>query len=148
MIKFVSGDIFKDKSKALVNPVNCKGVMGAGLAKAFKDKYPEMFEEYRIECKKWNVQIGKGHIWKHKRGRPDWILNAPTKDHWRGKSKIEYVESALDWIVEMIEEHEIESISIPALGCGLGGLNYEKVRPIMIEKLEDLDCEILIHGKK
>lgn len=131
------GDMFNDSHDILVNPVNCVGVMGGGLALAFKQKWPVMFREYKKACNR--LRPGQLHIWNENisaitAGAPDiTIINFPTKDHYRDPSKLEYIESGIQalnkYIESLTEEH---SIGIPALGCGLGGLNWNDVRPLML----------------
>lgn len=125
MIQLVKGDIFSSKCQALVNPVNCEGVMGKGLAKAFKDRWPEMFREYQAACMKKEVQIGRPTIW---RGLDKWVINFPTKDSWRRASKIEYIDQGLVALKSNLKEWGVGSLAMPALGCGLGGLEWSKVK--------------------
>jgi len=143
MITYVNGNLFDSEAQVLVNAVNTVGVMGKGIAKAFKDRYPEMFRQYRDLCKQERFDVGMLWIYKS----PDkWILNFPTKKHWRSKSKLEYVESGLQKFVEIYESENIESVAFPQLGCGLGGLNWEtEVQPLMENYLSDLPTDIYIH---
>src|SRR5258708_633752 len=91
-IQYLKGDIFNAEAQTIVNPVNCKGIMGAGLALAFKKRYPDMFSVYQQECRDGHLQIGQSTIYKNS---TPWILNFPTKDHWRLSSKLEYIEEGL-----------------------------------------------------
>lgn len=141
-MEFRSGDIFKSDAQTLVNTVNCRGVMGKGLALEFKKRFPQMFEEYKKECNAGRLRIGTLHLY---RGQQKWVLNFPTKDHWRGRSKIEYIEAGLRYFVEHYKEWGIKSIAFPKLGCNLGGLDWQEVKRKMIEylgKLEDLEIYI------
>ena len=143
MITYVVGDLFTSPAKVLVNTVNTVGVMGKGIAKDFKRIYPEMFKEYQAWCKNGKLEIGELHLYEtsHK-----WILNFPTKEHWRGKSKIEYLEAGLQKFADTYDEKGIESISFPMLGCGYGGLDWEReVQPLMENYLADLPIDIFIH---
>lgn len=136
MIKETSGNLFNSNAEALVNAVNCVGVMGKGIALQFKQKFPaEYFKAYKIACQNGELAIGKVQIFelKNTNTNPNFIINFPTKNHWREPSKIEYIESGLRSLVEAIEQYKIKSIAMPALGCGLGGLDYKKVKPL-IEK--------------
>lgn len=143
MLKFVKGDIFKSNAQTLVNTVNCRGVMGKGLALEFKKRFPQMFEEYKKECKEGRLKIGTLHLY---RGHDKWILNFPTKDHWRGRSRLEYIEQGLEYFVSHYKQWGIKSIAFPKLGCDLGGLNWEKVKEKMREYLKDLDdIEIFVY---
>lgn len=129
MIEFKTGDIFESDAEALVNAVNCVGVMGRGIALQFKNKYPENFKAYQQACKQEIVQPGK--MFAFETGQlvlPGWIINFPTKRHWRGKSRIEDIESGLIDLVKVIQENNIRSIAIPSLGAGLGGLDWNEVR--------------------
>lgn len=146
MILFLKGDIFKTKVEALVNPVNCLGVSGAGLAAAFKYKFPDNYESYRLYCELDKMKLGKMHVfplaqdsgWKY-------IINFPTKHNWKLKSKLEHIALGLDDLILKIEQLKIKSIAIPALGCGLGGLDWEEVRQQITDKLESLkDIRILV----
>ena len=137
MITYKSGDIFTSNCQALVNPVNCVGVMGRGLALEFKEKYPENFRVYKTICGRGKMKIGRmlsiidgGRI----------IVNFPTKLHWRQKSKLAYIEQGLDDLVSRtITLFSIRSIAVPALGCGLGGLDWTEVKPLLDEKLVRLN---------
>lgn len=132
-----NGDIFKSKCEALVNPVNIKGVMGKGLALAFKNKYPAHFENYKRACKSGEMTTEKVLAYQEKNG--PMIICLATKDDWRDSSKIEYVSAGLDDLINQIKALGIRSIAIPKLGCGLGGLDWNKVRPLIVEKMSSLD---------
>ncbi len=143
MITYVKTNIFESPAQVLVNTVNTVGVMGKGIAKQFKDIYPEMFRQYQIYCERNLLDIGKLWIYKtpHK-----WILNFPTKKHWRAPSRVEYIESGLQKFVETYVDKDIHSISFPLLGCGNGGLDWEsEVKPLMEKYLKDLPIDIFIH---
>ena len=132
-----NGDIFKSKCKALVNPVNTKGVMGKGLALTFKTKYPAHFTNYQEACKSGKMTTQKVLAYKEING--PMIICLATKDDWRDSSKIEYVSAGLDDLARQIEALGIRSIAIPKLGCGLGGLDWNRVRPLIVEKMSSLD---------
>jgi O-acetyl-ADP-ribose deacetylase (regulator of RNase III) len=139
MIEFLSGDILKDESEALVNTVNCVGVMGRGIALQFKDAYPENFKVYAAACKRGEVQPGRLLVFETgKLSPPRYIINFPTKRHWRGKSRIEDIESGLVALVEEIRARRIQSIAIPPLGSGLGGLDWNSVKPRIERALKAL----------
>lgn len=143
MIIYVKMDIFESPAQVLVNTVNTVGVMGKGIAKQYKNLYPEMFKEYQKFCEKGLLEIGK--LWIYKTDKK-WILNFPTKKHWRNQSKIEYIELGLQKFVSTYKERGIRSISFPPLGCGNGGLNWEKeVKPLMERYLSNLDIDVFIH---
>ena len=135
MIEYTKGDILTSDCEAIVNTVNCYGKMGRGLALAFKRKYPAMFLAYKRECDAGNIKTGLMHLWKS----PDspWVINFPTKDHWRDPSKMEWVVEGLQSLVETLKGLEVKSIAIPPLGCGLGGLQWYQVRA-EIKRVHDL----------
>lgn len=122
-----SGNLFDAPVEALVNAVNCEGVMGKGLALTFKNRFPEMFTSYAETCRKGDLRPGELHCFQSP-GKP-WVINFPTKDRWRNPSRLEYIESALPRLVAFVQHHGIRSIAIPALGCGLGGLKWDDVKP-------------------
>lgn len=143
MITYVIGDLLKSPADVLVNTVNTVGVMGKGIANDFKKIYPEMFTQYQKLCEKGLFNIGQLWIFKTKN---KWVLNFPTKKHWRNPSKIEYIEAGLDKFVKTYAEKGITSISFPMLGCGNGELNWEtEVRPLMEKYLKNIPIDIYIH---
>mgnify|MGYP000880146280 FL=1 len=145
MIEYKNGDILKEDAEAIVNTINCVGVMGKGLALQFKNKYPENFIQYKQACKEYKVQIGKMFIYHTEQFiNPKYIINFPTKKDWRSNSKIEYIENGLDDLIKVIKELDIKSIAIPPLGCGLGGLDWTIVKQIIETKLSKLECKIII----
>src|SRR4051812_30824012 len=143
MITYVIGDLFQSPAKVLVNTVNLVGVMGKGIAKDFKTIFPEMFHEYMRLCEQKKLEIGKLHLW---RGSHKWVLNFPTKKHWRNPSKPEYLEAGLKSFANRYNEFSITSVGFPQLGCGNGELDWEKqVRPLMEKHLGALPIEVFIH---
>lgn len=139
MIEFRSGDILKDESEALVNTVNCVGIMGRGIALQFKDAYPDNFKFYAAACQRSEVQPGRMLVFETGRlPPPRYIINFPTKRHWRGKSRIEDIQSGLKALVEEIRARGIRSVAIPPLGSGLGGLDWAIVRPHIEDAARDL----------
>ena len=140
MIEYKTGDIFTEDADALVNTVNCVGVMGRGIALQFKRAFPENFKAYAARCKRNEIQPGKVFIFETgELISPRYIVNFPTKRHWRDKSRLEDIESGLGSLVDEIRSRGIRSIAIPALGSGLGGLNWSDVRSRMQEALSELD---------
>ncbi len=130
MIELQQGDILKAPAEALVNTVNCVGVMGRGIALQFRKAFPENFKTYKAACDQGQLQPGV--IFVHDLGRlthPRYILNFPTKKHWRGKSQVEYIDSGLEDLAQVVRRLKISSVAIPPLGCGLGGLDWAEVRP-------------------
>lgn len=150
MIDYRTGDILKDESEALVNTVNCVGVMGRGIALQFKNAYPENFDEYAAACKRGNVKPGKMLV--HQTGTltgPHYIINFPTKRHWRGKSRIQDIESGLKDLIAVLREKQIHSVAIPPLGSGLGGLDWADVRPRIETAMRELpDVRVTVYEPK
>ncbi|MBE7488458.1 MAG: hypothetical protein DIKNOCCD_02153 [bacterium] len=140
MVEFKSGDILKDDAEALVNTVNCVGVMGRGIALQFKNAFPENFKEYAKACKQGKVQPGKMFVFETGQlTQPRYIINFPTKRHWRGKSRMADIESGLESLVEVLKKKGIRSVALPPLGCGLGGLDWSEVRSRITKALESLE---------
>lgn len=140
MIELTRGDILKDDSEAIVNTVNCVGVMGRGIALQFKNAWPENFKSYEQACLREEVQPGRMFVYDTGQlTSPRYIINFPTKRHWRGKSRIEDIDSGLDALVAEIRSRGIRSVAIPPLGSGLGGLDWTQVRPKIEAVLSALD---------
>ena len=142
MIKYVTGDLLAADSEALVNSVNCVGVMGRGVALAFKRRFPENFKAYKVACDWGALQPGRMFVFETAELMPRFIINFPTKQHWRGRSRLADIDSGLSALVVEIERHRIHSIAVPPLGCGLGGLEWTAVKPRIhraLGGLEDLD---------
>lgn len=134
MISITDGNIIEAKAEALVNTVNCVGYMGKGIALQFKQAYPENFEAYAKACRSDDTKPGKMFVFETGRMfNPRYIINFPTKRHWRGRSRLEDIESGLTALIQDVKKLNIKSIAVPPLGCGLGGLQWSVVRP-MIEK--------------
>ena len=138
-IELVKGNIFNTKAQVVVNTVNCVGVMGKGIALVYKLRYPKMFDLYKEHCKSKLIGIGK--LWLYK-GEPDapWVLNFPTKFHWKYPSKLEYVEKGLQKFLDTYKVQGIESIAVPLLGAHNGGLDRDEVYQLMTSYLSK--CEI------
>ncbi len=130
MFAFKTGDILSEDAEALVNTVNCVGIMGRGIALQFKNRFPENFKAYEAACKRQEVEPGKMFVFATGQLTfPRYIINFPTKRHWRGKSRLEDIEAGLRALANEIRDLNITSIAIPPLGCGLGGLDWATVRP-------------------
>lgn len=146
MLEFVKGNFFDFDADIRVNTVNCVGVMGAGVALAFKNKYPEMFKEYVRQCKGNEIAPGKPSVWKQgdmfSKGIE--IINFPTKDHWRNPSEYEYIENGLMWLSHYLKNKEGLTITLPALGCGHGGLDWKNVKRLILKYLEETKNHILV----
>ena len=139
MILYKNGDLFDTTADAIVNTVNCVGVMGRGIALQFKKRFPDNFDFYAKACKKHEVQPGKMLVFETGNViNPKYVINFPTKRHWRGASRIEDIESGLKDLVQVISTKNIRSIAIPPLGCGLGGLDWRIVKEKIESALGDL----------
>lgn len=139
MIDYTTGDILQTDAEALVNTVNCVGVMGRGIALQFKNTFPANFDAYAEACKRDEVQPGRMFVYETGfMQTPKYIINFPTKRHWRGKSRIEDIEAGLRALVEEIRTRGIRSIAIPPLGSGLGGLDWAQVRACIDAAMREL----------
>ena len=140
MIEFKTGDILGEDAEALVNTVNCVGFMGRGIALQFKRAYPENFKLYEAACRREEVEPGRMLVFETgKLTNPRYIINFPTKRHWRGKARMGDLEMGLDDLVRVIRDKEIRSIAVPPLGAGLGGLEWSEVRSRINRYLADLE---------
>jgi len=139
------GDILASDCEGIINTVNTKGVMGKGLALLYRQKYPEMYKVYRKACLENKVKTGFMHLWKVS-NEDKWIINFPTKDHWRYNSKMEWIIQGLQDLVKVVKEKEIKSLAIPPLGCGLGGLHWYLVKKEILKvcetQLQEMRIEI------
>lgn len=142
MFEYIEGNIFDSPAQVIVNTVNTVGVMGKGLALEFKNRYPEMFADYRAACEKHQFTMGKLMLWR----APDhWILLFPTKENWRNPSKLEYIERGLENFVNSYADKNISSIAFPKLGCGNGELDWQEVKPLMEKYLKRLPIDVYIY---
>jgi O-acetyl-ADP-ribose deacetylase (regulator of RNase III) len=146
MIEYKSGDILKEQVDAIVNTVNCVGVMGRGIALQFKKAFPANFKAYEAACKSNTVMPGSMFVYATGTlTAPRFIINFPTKRHWRGKSSLKDIEAGLDDLVRIIREKGISSIAIPPLGCGLGGLDWPTVQAAIAQRLSGFaDVRIIL----
>ncbi len=146
MLEYLRGDIFSSKAEALVNPVNCVGVMGKGLALAFKQRFPSNYQYYRKTCNDGGLKLGQ--VLTYVRTSPDlpkYLINFPTKGHFRSSSRLQDIESGLVALAAEVSGRQIGSLAVPALGCGLGGLDWAQVRPQIEAYLAPLsDCQIWV----
>ncbi|PRD54695.1 type II toxin-antitoxin system antitoxin DNA ADP-ribosyl glycohydrolase DarG [Sphingobacterium gobiense] len=146
MIQFLQGDLLQADTQALVNTVNTVGVMGKGIALQFKNRFPKNYQIYKEACKRQELKIGQmlvvkdGDLLNEK-----YIINFPTKEHWKSPSKIEYIEQGLSDLKEVIKQYSIKSIALPPLGCGNGGLDWNIVKPMIVESLGNLDVLISVY---
>lgn len=141
MITYTTGNLLEANAEALVNTVNCEGYMGKGIAYQFKLTYPNNNVDYVKACKNGTLRIGTLHYYFEK-GKT--IINFPTKDKWREKSKIEYINVGLEALIRLINQLNIKSIAIPPLGSGNGGLIWANVKELIEEKLKDISDDIHI----
>ncbi len=140
MIEFRTGDILKADAEALVNTVNCVGIMGRGIALQFRKAFPENFKAYEAACARAEVQPGRMFVFETGYlANPKYIINFPTKRHWRGNSRIEDIETGLAALAGEIRKRNIRLIAIPPLGSGLGGLEWREVRSRIKATLTELD---------
>ena len=147
MIAYKKGDIFSEDVDALVNSVNCVGVMGRGIALQFKQKFPANFRAYKKACERGEVKPGKMFVFDTdgRSASPRFIINFPTKRHWRSKSRIEDIETGLEFLADVIRARDIGSIAIPALGSDLGKLSWDDVRPRVEAALSGLtDVNVVV----
>ncbi len=147
MIQYKIGNLLDSEAEALVNTVNTVGVMGKGIALQFKNMFPNNFKLYANACKNKEVKVGKLLVTQEEAllvGKKI-IINFPTKTNWRLPSEYQYIESGLVELVKVIKEKNIKTIAIPPLGSGNGGLDWNKVKPILEKHLSNLDCEIFIY---
>jgi len=150
MIKLTQGDILSADTEALVNTVNCVGVMGRGIALQFKKVFPENLKRYKAACDRKEVRPGKMFTYDlNSLHNPHYVINFPTKRHWKGKSRMEDIESGLQALVEEVRKRNIHSIAIPPLGCGLGGLHWADVRTKIEKAFQDLtNVQVLLFEPK
>lgn len=146
VITAAKGNLLEADVDAVVNTVNTVGVMGKGIALQFKRAYPAMFKSYQTAVKDGAVRLGRMHVWSTGQiDGPRYVINFPTKGHWRGRSRLEDIQRGLDDLARVIAELEITSIAVPPLGCGSGGLNWTDVEPLIrrtLGVLSDLDIEL------
>lgn len=134
-ITYKTGNLFSETVDALVNTVNTVGVMGKGVALQFKDKYPENYRLYKAACARGEVKVGQMFVTETGLVTPKYIINFPTKEHWKGFSKLSYIDEGLDNLIETINRLQIRSIAMPPLGSGNGGLQWSVVKPLILEKI-------------
>lgn len=148
MIVYKDGDIFESNCHVLVNPVNCEGVMGAGLAKEFKNRFPKMFVSYKLACDEGSLMPGGYHFYESSAPWDHAVLNLPTKNLWKNPSTYDIVRSSLEVFVSDYKLLNIHSAAFPALGCGLGGLDWNNVQQMMEKYLKPLDILVEIYPPK
>jgi O-acetyl-ADP-ribose deacetylase (regulator of RNase III)/uncharacterized protein YwgA len=144
MAKVIIGDLFASSAQTLVNTVNCVGVMGKGVALKFKERFPEMYEDYVARCDHHEVRLGKPYLFR--RSALPWVLNFPTKDHWRSVTKLSDIEQGLRYLTSHYKDWEITSMALPPLGCGNGQLEWRIVGPTLFRYLSDIDVPVELYA--
>jgi len=144
MIRLTRGNMFDSQVQTLVNPVNCVGVMGKGLALQFKKLFPEMYLDYQQHCSNNQVKPGEPYIYKGL--IPPYIINFPTKDHWRSVSRLGDIVSGMEYLLKHYQEWGITSIAMPALGCGNGQLEWKEIGPLLYHYLQQMDVEAELYA--
>jgi O-acetyl-ADP-ribose deacetylase (regulator of RNase III) len=144
--KIIVGDIFQSEAQTLINAVNCVGVMGKGIALEFKNRFPEMYEDYVSRCARKEVKLGEPYLF-HRATRPQ-IINFPTKDHWKALSRIKDIEQGLKYLLAHYKEWGVTYLAIPALGCGNGQLEWSKVKPLIHKYIEQIEVPVEVCAPK
>jgi len=143
-MKILIGDILKSKAQTLVNTVNCVGVMGKGIALEFRNRFPEMFEDYVKKCDREEIKPGVPYLYKTM--FPPQIVNFPTKDHWKSVAKVSDIERGLDYLLKHYKEWKIISLAIPPLGCGNGQLEWRVVGPLIYKYAKQMDIPVEMYA--
>lgn len=143
-VKVIIGDIFESQAQTLTNTVNVVGVMGKGIALGFKKRYPEMFADYVRRCNAGLVELGKPYLYVQQNG--PWVLNFPTKGHWRQLATIHSIEEGLQYLLSKYQEWKITSLAVPPLGCGEGGLDWRIVGPTLYQYLNQLEIPVELYA--
>lgn len=137
------GDLLESSAQTLVNTINTAGVMGKGLALSFKRRFPDMYRDYVERCERGDVRMGEPYLftalW------PPWILNFPTKRHWKSRSRMSDIEAGLVYLQDRYKNWGITSLAVPPLGCGHGGLQWTAVKPLLLERLAALDIPVELY---
>lgn len=144
MVTVLIGDLFESRAQTLVNPVNCVGIMGKGMALQFKQRFPEMFEDYARRCRDHRVRLGEPNLYR--RLIEPWILNFPTKDHWRSVSRLADILQGLEHLQKHCREWGITSLAVPPLGCGEGRLEWRVVGPKLYRRLSEMDVAVELYA--
>lgn len=149
MITPTTGNLFDSPADALINPVNCVGVMGKGLALAFKRAFPPMFDAYLAATQAGELTPGRMHVWPNPSAPPRYVINFPTKRHWRSKSRLEDIDAGLLDLARVTKDLNLNSLAVPALGAGLGGLPWNTVRERITDTLGSLEgVEVFLYAPK
>jgi len=141
-VRELIGNLFNAQTQTIVNTVNTRGVMGKGIALEFKRRFPAMFEDYRRRCDEGRVHVGETYLYK---GSTPWVLNFPTKDHWRFPSQLPWIEQGLAHFAKHYQKWGVTSIAFPQLGTQNGGLAWSDVRRVMLDALSPLELDVAIY---
>lgn len=144
MVTVKVGDMFDSDAQTLVNTVNCVGVMGKGVALEFKNRFPEMFEDYLARCTAGEVRLGQPYLYRSL--MPPWVLNFPTKDHWRSVSRLEDIEQGLTYLLRHYRQWGIASLAVPPLGCGQGQLEWRVVGPTLYRYFKQMEIPVELYA--
>jgi O-acetyl-ADP-ribose deacetylase (regulator of RNase III) len=146
VLEEVFGDLLTANCEALVNAVNTVGMMSQGVSLTFKQKYPDNFDAYRRACDAGELTPGRMFIFDRAPHKPRWIINFPTKQHWSDPSRVENIHAGLLDLVEQIRVRGIRSVAVPALGCGMGGLSWPEVRPMIADAFyNSTDVHVMLY---
>ena len=150
MICSAKGNLLEADAQALVNTVNCVGIMGKGIALQFKQAFPENFKAYAQACKAGEVRLGRMFVYPTQSlFNPKWIINFPTKQHWKSKSKLQDVQQGLEDLIGVVKAFDVKSIAVPPLGAGLGGLKWPDVKRLILSAFEAVpDVKVLLYEPK
>lgn len=144
MVKVLVGDIFESDAQTLTNTVNCVGVMGKGIAEQFKKRFPEMYKDYVERCENGDFQLGRPYLYR--RDEEPWVLNFPTKGHWRAVSNLSDIRRGMEHVLDKYKEWGIESLAVPPLGCGNGQLDWRVVGPTLYRYLSEMDIPVELYA--
>lgn len=144
MVTVQIGDLFESHAQTLVNTVNCVGVMGKGIALGFKQRFPDMYQDYARRCARGEVKLGRPFLHKHL--LPPWILNFPTKDHWRSVANLSSIIEGLKYLLDHYQEWGITSMAVPPLGCGEGQLEWRVVGPTLYRYLRQMNIPVELYA--
>lgn len=148
MIIECTDDIFSLDVESIVNPVNCVGIMGAGLALKFKERYPQNYKAYKAVCENKLLKAGDIFVTKISNNGVKYVINFATKDHYKNHSKINYITEGLIALKQFLDKENISSVAIPALGCGLGGLNYPEVKDKILKEFDNTEKNVYVIAPK
>ena len=144
MVTLATGDLFDSEAQTLVNAVNCAGVMGKGIALAFKRRFPEMFADYAARCQRGEARLGEPYLYRG--ASLPWILDFPTKRHWRSVSQLEDIITGLSYLTAHYRAWGITSLAVPALGCGAGQLSWDVVGPALYDALSQFAIPVELYA--